>query len=65
MRWSKGGTRHSHIAFHAVYINLLGLVLIVVVGLAVAKPLNTGSFVVTRVSRVMSGILLNAWAVPL
>lgn len=44
----------------AVYINLLGLVLIVIVGLAITKPLNTGSFVVSRVSRVMSGILVDA-----
>ncbi|CDH56687.1 amino acid transporter [Lichtheimia corymbifera JMRC:FSU:9682] len=32
----------------AFYINLLGLVLIVIVGLAITKPLNTGSFVFTQ-----------------
>ncbi|CDS14519.1 hypothetical protein LRAMOSA06688 [Lichtheimia ramosa] len=32
----------------AFYINLLGLVLIVVVGLAITRPLNTGSFVFTH-----------------
>lgn len=29
-----------------VYINMIGILLIVIVGLALTKPLNTGSFVV-------------------